>query len=370
MDAFNDKISEMRLKLRRLKASDDGSELLPGIVKLGNEGAALLPELVETIERGVGFAVSLLRDIIIQHKSKVLFDAVVKQYGPGCFSTLDKCYLFQVGFIQFQSDLLRALRELFDRDDPMKFGIVDAFAEAGTVSLMPDLEDIELWTSRRVSEGEDAGDSLDSRSPDEDQGLRMLDAKLRRDFLGSLRQAMRRVKSRPDIALCSDSEEDDPSAAKAEKIVVPVNNEVPESETDLLGMGFHGEVRKHCDKLLAEGNYFHAVSEAVKAYVKAVRNLSNSHKDGVDLMYEAFGAKGRLRVTPGQTETDRNVQEGTMFLSVGLIRAIRNAVAHEPAMDWPMTRQDAMDILTLVSFLYRQLDRATGPQSGRPSTKN
>src|SRR5947209_2402063 len=45
-------------------------------------------------------------------------------------------------------------------------------------------------------------------------------------------------------------------------------------------------------------------------------------------------------------------------LSAGLMSAIRNPTAHEPAVDWPISLDDCLDILSFISFLYRQLDKA------------
>ena len=67
---------------------------------------------------------------------------------------------------------------------------------------------------------------------------------------------------------------------------------------------------------------------------------------------------GSRDVRKFQTETDKNVQDGIKFLSAGLMRAIRNPTSHEPALDWPITEPDAVDILSFVSFLFRQLDKA------------
>lgn len=36
----------------------------------------------------------------------------------------------------------------------------------------------------------------------------------------------------------------------------------------------------------------------------------------------------------------------------------RNPTAHEPAITWLIDKQDCLDILSLISFLYRQLDKA------------
>jgi hypothetical protein len=40
------------------------------------------------------------------------------------------------------------------------------------------------------------------------------------------------------------------------------------------------------------------------------------------------------------------------------MQAIRNPTAHEPALDWPISREDCLDILSFLSFLFRALDKA------------
>jgi uncharacterized protein (TIGR02391 family) len=125
------------------------------------------------------------------------------------------------------------------------------------------------------------------------------------------------------------------------------------------GRSFHGTVILHARKLFLESNYFHAVFEAAKAYNVEVKKKSQSAKDGQALMLDVLGAeKGVLKLTACVSETDRNVQDGVKFLSAGLMQAIRNPTAHEPALDWPINRADALDILSFLSFLFRQLDKA------------
>ena len=76
-------------------------------------------------------------------------------------------------------------------------------------------------------------------------------------------------------------------------------------------------------------------------------------------MLEVWGwDKGCLKITACQSDTDKNVQDGVKFLSAGLMSAIRNPTAHEPAVDWPISLPDCLDILSFISFLYRQLDMA------------
>jgi uncharacterized protein (TIGR02391 family) len=122
---------------------------------------------------------------------------------------------------------------------------------------------------------------------------------------------------------------------------------------------FHPEVSKHAQKLFLQGNYFHAVFEASKVYNLLVKQKAQSDKDGNALMLEVWGCeKGVLKITQCSSQTDKDVQDGIKFLSAGLMGAIRNPTAHEPALLWPIDKQDCLDILSFISFLFRQLDKA------------
>ena len=43
---------------------------------------------------------------------------------------------------------------------------------------------------------------------------------------------------------------------------------------------------------------------------------------------------------------------------VGMVAPKRNPAAHEPAVDWPITKEDALDSQRVIPFLHRQLDKA------------
>ena len=132
-----------------------------------------------------------------------------------------------------------------------------------------------------------------------------------------------------------------------------------EHYNQFMSRGFHSEVVKHSQKLFLDSHYFHAVFEAAKAYNKAVREKAISTKDGQSLMLDVWGwEKGCLKLTPCVSDTDKNVQDGVRFLSAGLMSAIRNPTAHEPANDWPISLIDCLDILSFITYLFRQLDNA------------
>lgn len=129
---------------------------------------------------------------------------------------------------------------------------------------------------------------------------------------------------------------------------------------------FHHLITTHCKKLFLEGNYFHAVFEASKVYNYQVKEKAKSTKDGQPLMLEVWSSdKGVLKITNCVTETDKNVQDGVKFLSAGLMSAIRNPTAHEPALTWPIDKDDCLEILGFISYLFRQLDKAIYYDGGK-----
>jgi len=47
-----------------------------------------------------------------------------------------------------------------------------------------------------------------------------------------------------------------------------------------------------------------------------------------------------------------------MNLMKGMFGTFRNVTAHAPKIHWVMTEQDALDLMTIASFLHRRLDSA------------
>lgn len=123
----------------------------------------------------------------------------------------------------------------------------------------------------------------------------------------------------------------------------------------------HQDVLKFCKAELLDENYFHAVFEAMKSIAAKIRTLSGLASDGADLVQQAFG-QGQsgpiLAVNKLVTDTDKGEQRGFANLLVGLFGTIRNPLAHNPKVEWDMSEQDAMDILTTASLIHRKLDKA------------
>jgi uncharacterized protein (TIGR02391 family) len=124
----------------------------------------------------------------------------------------------------------------------------------------------------------------------------------------------------------------------------------------------HADVLLFCRAELLQKNYFHAVFEAMKSIAAKVRALSGLTSDGADLVQQAFGMAGGksplLAINALATDTDRGEQRGFANLLIGLFGTIRNPAAHNPKIEWDMSEQDALDILTTASLVHRKLDRA------------
>jgi uncharacterized protein (TIGR02391 family) len=118
-------------------------------------------------------------------------------------------------------------------------------------------------------------------------------------------------------------------------------------------------VLKDCRAELLDENYFHAVFESTKGVAERIRLMSGLTADGADLVNKAFSIQSPiLALGPLITESEKSEQKGFSNLLIGLFGAVRNPLAHAPKTNWPMSEQDALDILTLVSLIHRKLDRA------------
>lgn len=124
----------------------------------------------------------------------------------------------------------------------------------------------------------------------------------------------------------------------------------------------HPDILSFCNAEIIAKNYFHAVFEAMKSISVKIRTLSGLTCDGSGLVDGAFsqGKAGApiLVINTYDSETLQGEQRGFVNLLKGLYGTIRNPLAHNPKIEWDMSEQDAMDILTMISLVHRKLDKA------------
>ena len=133
-------------------------------------------------------------------------------------------------------------------------------------------------------------------------------------------------------------------------------------KAELLKRNVHSDVLRFCRAELLQDNYFHAVLEATKSVSEKIRCKTGLSADGGELADQAFalGKVGMpfLAFNSLQTESEQSEQKGLLNLMKGLFGTFRNTTAHAPKVSWNMSEQDALDLLTMASFLHRRLDHA------------
>ena len=133
-----------------------------------------------------------------------------------------------------------------------------------------------------------------------------------------------------------------------------------ELRADMIRRGVHADVLKFCREELVAGDYFHAVLEAVKSVFDKLRTLSGIEEDGISLIEQALGGSApHVQINRMMTDSEKNEQRGFATLLRGFVGMFRNVTAHEARIHWPMSKEDAEDLLSIVSLAHRRLDNAT-----------
>lgn len=126
----------------------------------------------------------------------------------------------------------------------------------------------------------------------------------------------------------------------------------------------HNDVLLFCKAELLVDNYFHAVFEATKSIAEKIRNKTNLTSDGAKLIDQTLAFKGKipyLALSNLMTESEESEQKGFMNLIKGVFGTFRNTTAHAPKITWTINKQDALDILSMISLIHRKLDNVIEP---------
>lgn len=120
-------------------------------------------------------------------------------------------------------------------------------------------------------------------------------------------------------------------------------------------------------------DYYRAFEEAMKRYVLEVQRKSGIADTDSTLMNKAFGKEDTkiLAVTKKykrqsgdnfNLSTIENIEEGQRWLSSGIMTGARNPIAHEEISELResglFSENDCLDLLSLLSHLFRRLDNA------------
>lgn len=120
----------------------------------------------------------------------------------------------------------------------------------------------------------------------------------------------------------------------------------------------HPKIIEVSGKLFSDGHHSQAIFEGFKMVNLMVKQKSGlKDLDGKDLMAQAFKHTGpKLRWSKLNTISDKNEQEGYMFLFMGAMVGIRNPKAHEHIVQNDPIK--TLEFLAFASLLAKKVDEA------------
>lgn len=86
--------------------------------------------------------------------------------------------------------------------------------------------------------------------------------------------------------------------------------------------------------------------------------MSGLTTDGSTLIEQVFSNNPILSINNYQTRREKDEHSSFCNLLKGLCGMLRNPEAHQPKIYWNIDEQDALEILSLVSYCHRRLDKA------------
>ena len=128
---------------------------------------------------------------------------------------------------------------------------------------------------------------------------------------------------------------------------------------ELQRRGVHSDVLKFCKSELLQENYFHCVLEVAKSIAQKIRDRTGLVGDGAKIAQKAFSiSDSYLALNTLRTESEQMEQSGFSNLLTGIFGTFRNPTSHAPKIYWAVNKQDALDALTIFSYVHRRLDDA------------
>lgn len=122
----------------------------------------------------------------------------------------------------------------------------------------------------------------------------------------------------------------------------------------------HKTPTSYCTKELLSDNYYHAVFEAAKSVTERLRQMTNSTKDGFQLIDSIFNVKTPAIIFSNSkltTMQEKNEFNSLKHLSLYVHFTYRNPRAHIPKIFDPTSEEDAILALRLISDIHYSLDR-------------
>jgi len=151
-----------------------------------------------------------------------------------------------------------------------------------------------------------------------------------------------------------------PQRVAAASTISEATQRANELRSELTRRSVHFDVLRFCKAELLQDNYFHCVLEATKSVAQKIRDKTGIEGDGASIVDQAFSVRSPLlALNTLRSDSEQSEQKGFANLLKGVFGTFRNVLAHAPKISWAVNRTDAMDALTILSYIHRRLDEAS-----------
>ncbi|MCK5306747.1 MAG: TIGR02391 family protein [Candidatus Omnitrophica bacterium] len=117
----------------------------------------------------------------------------------------------------------------------------------------------------------------------------------------------------------------------------------------------HPILMPECQKLFLDGHINESVRKALEKYEVYVQRKSSLKIIGKNLMGKAFSLRGQtIKLNALSTESEKNEQEGFMYISMGVMQWWRNTLSHGDEKQ--ISHHEALGRLFLISNLLHRLE--------------
>jgi len=157
---------------------------------------------------------------------------------------------------------------------------------------------------------------------------------------------------------------DDGNIRKVNKVetIAEAEKRVSRLKEKLKTRNIHKEIFKYCNEEIVSENYFHLVFEATKSLAQRIREISNLKSDGSTLIDEALSFNfdkqkiPLIAINKLDSPSLQSEQKGFMNLLKGIFSMFRNTTAHEAKIIWQIEEEEAIEILSIISYAHKKLD--------------
>lgn len=125
----------------------------------------------------------------------------------------------------------------------------------------------------------------------------------------------------------------------------------------------HPDLELSCRaEFFVEPGYFVFLTEATKVLLEKVKSKSNLRVDNPGIAEQAFAFpwKGEpvLAFNQFEADSDRSEQFSLMVLLKAMFLIVQDEQSGKYRHGWKLSQDDALDLLTMISFFHRKIDKA------------